>query len=170
MTGKKFDGGKAPLVQGCLNYFPKALMAVAMVSKYGAEKYKVPYTDKNWAKLENALARYTDGDARHLLGEAIDGLYDPESHLLHAAHHLWNAAARLELLLDSGVALEQLDTQHKDDDKRFNAPNPVKLPGLITNPFPTVDYEAQFQKRMAVDADGGAVKYKPDRLPKTTQD
>lgn len=106
--GKKFDAGKAPLTQGCLHYFPRALLAVATVSGYGAKKYAVPYSDKNWMRLADAFNRYGDGDSRHLIFEAIDGLYDPESKLLHAAHHAWNALARLELLLNTGVAVEQV--------------------------------------------------------------
>lgn len=100
-SGKKLDGDKAPIVQGCFNYFAKALKAVAMVSKYGAEKYDVDYEDQNWRRVENGLNRYLDADGRHLLDEAIDGLYDPESNLLHAAHHAWNALARLERLLEN---------------------------------------------------------------------
>lgn len=103
--GKKFDADKAPLLQGCLAYFPKALFAVASVSAYGAKKYAVPYHDRNWMRLKDAFNRYGDGDARHLVYEHIDGLYDPESQLLHAAHHAWNALARLELLLDTGVSV-----------------------------------------------------------------
>lgn len=105
--GKKFDAGKAPLVQGCLHYFPKALLAVAQVSAYGAKKYNVPFSDKNWSRLHDAFNRYGDADGRHLIYEAIDGLYDPESKLLHAAHHAWDALARLELLLATGVTVQE---------------------------------------------------------------
>lgn len=97
--GKKLDTGKAPLLRGCLAYFPAALAAVAKISEYGANKYNLSYEDKNWERVENGFGRYTDADARHLVSEHIDGLYDPESHLLHAAHHAWNALARLEMLL-----------------------------------------------------------------------
>lgn len=98
-SGKKFDTGKAPTLRGCLAYFAKALTAVASVSGYGAKKYNNTDYAPNWKKVEGGLGRYSDADARHLLSEAVDGLYDPESHLLHAAHHAWNALARLELLL-----------------------------------------------------------------------
>lgn len=101
MSGKKYDQGKAPLVQGCLNYFPKALSEVANVSKYGKEKYQVEYSQQNWRDVENGFERYTDADGRHLMYEAVDGLYDPESKLLHAAHHAWNALARLEFLINN---------------------------------------------------------------------
>ena len=107
MSGKKYDQDKAPLVQGCLHYFPNALLAVAMVSKFGATKYNVPYSDKNWKAVEEGYERYSDADGRHLLGDAIDGLYDPDSDLLHAAHHAWDALARLQLLLDAGTPLKK---------------------------------------------------------------
>lgn len=103
--GRKFDGGKSPVVQGCLHYFPQALLAVGKVSEYGANKYSVPYSDKNWGRLNNAFNRYTDGLGRHLLLEGLDQ-WDEESKLLHAAHAAWNALARLELLLQDGASLE----------------------------------------------------------------
>lgn len=97
--GKKLDSGKAPILQGFLAYFPKAIEAVANVSRYGSIKYQVPYADKNWRRVPDATARYADALARHVVSEGTDGLVDPESHLLHAAHAAWNSLARLELLL-----------------------------------------------------------------------
>lgn len=101
-AGKKSDKDLPPIVQGCLAYFPKALLAVADVSKMGALKYNVPYADKNWARVPDGYNRYTDALGRHLAKEHIEGLYDAESNLLHAAHAAWDALARLELLLNDG--------------------------------------------------------------------
>jgi hypothetical protein len=98
-AGKKYDGGKSPIVQGCLMYFPRALLEIANISKYGAEKYEVAYDDQNWARVEGGLGRYSDAEVRHLLGEFIDGPHDPESQLRHAAHRAWNALAYLERML-----------------------------------------------------------------------
>lgn len=111
--GKKYDQDKAPLVQGCLHYFPRALLAVAMISKHGAEKYNVPFSDQNWRKVTDGIKRYTDADGRHLLGDAIDGPYDPDSDYLHAAHHAWDALARLEKMLETGIPLKK--EGNKDD-------------------------------------------------------
>jgi hypothetical protein len=97
--GKKYDNGKSPVVQGFMSYFPRAILEVANISKYGHEKYQVPYDDQNWARVENGLGRYADAEVRHLLGEFIDGPFDPESELRHAAHRAWNAMAYLERLL-----------------------------------------------------------------------
>lgn len=93
-------------MQGCFNYFARALIAVAMISKYGKEKYAVDYSDENWARVDGAIGRYKDADARHLLGPAIDGAYDSESKLLHSAHHAWDALAALELELRGGAPLK----------------------------------------------------------------
>ena len=100
MSGKKDDKGKAPIIQGCLNYFPRALEAVAMQSKYGLEKYSLKYEDKNFLLVDNAVARYTDAMGRHQLGEVNDwGSIDPESGMHHAVAVAWNALARLESIL-----------------------------------------------------------------------
>lgn len=99
-VGRKYDGGKAPIVQGCLWYFPRALQAVAEQSRYGKDKYNLDYADKNFMRVEEAFKRYSDGLGRHLAGEEVDfeGI-DPESGLPHAYAVAWNALARLEILL-----------------------------------------------------------------------
>lgn len=96
--GVKLDTGKPPLVMGVINYFPRALLAVAEVSTYGAKKYDLSLSDKNWMRVPNGFQRYSDATGRHLTMDAI-GAYDEESGLLHAQMLAWNALARLELLL-----------------------------------------------------------------------
>lgn len=98
-AGKKYDGGKSPLWQGVFQYFPRALLEVGNVSRYGADKYKLTYNDINWSRVDGGRERYSDALARHLAGEFVDGPIDPESGMLHAAMAAWNALARLELLL-----------------------------------------------------------------------
>jgi hypothetical protein len=93
--GSKLDAGKSPVFQGLLDYFPKACLAVAEVSEVGAKKY----TWRGWESVPNGFARYSDALGRHLVKEAIDGRYDYDTGLLHAAQVAWNAMARLELLL-----------------------------------------------------------------------
>lgn len=107
VSGKKYDDGKAPLYSGCLQYFPRALEAVAQVSAYGAKKYKVPYEEQNWRKVEDGRERYTDAMARHQLGEAKNDNVDPESGLAEDAMVAWNALARLELRLSQAAAQEE---------------------------------------------------------------
>ena len=103
MAAKRFDDGKSPVVEGCFNYFPNALLAVGLVSKFGSDKYEVPLSEKNWLGLEQA--RIVNSEGRHLLKEAIEGPYDSESQLLHKAHKAWNALADLEKELMSGTTL-----------------------------------------------------------------
>lgn len=93
--GSKMDAGKAPIIRGALQYFPRALEMVAGVSLYGATKY----TWNGWESVSDGVARYSDAMGRHLIGESIDGPIDPETDLLHAAQVAWNALARLELML-----------------------------------------------------------------------
>jgi hypothetical protein len=87
MAGKKFDGGK-PRTDLLLD-FGKALMSVAEVSTFGANKY-APH---DWLTVEDAKPRYTAALIRHLLQEGNDS----ESGLPHLAHVAWNALAILEL-------------------------------------------------------------------------
>lgn len=93
--GAKMDAGKAPVVQGVLQYFPRALQAVSFVSLVGAKKYAW----KGWEKVPDGVNRYSDALGRHLLAEASDGPIDADTNCLHAAQVAWNALARLELML-----------------------------------------------------------------------
>ena len=91
--GFKDDSGK--VLMGTLLEFPLALAAVAEVATFGANKY----TRGGWKSVPNARVRYTDAMMRHLLGgDGVDS--GPRgSGLLHEAHFVWNAIARLELRL-----------------------------------------------------------------------
>lgn len=92
--GAKLDQGKVrPSL--IFNDMPRALLAVAEVGTFGANKY----SDGGWVSVPNGQKRYTDAMDRHRLKENTEGEYDLESDLLHAAHLAWNALARLELKL-----------------------------------------------------------------------
>jgi hypothetical protein len=101
--GAKLDAGKSPVFRGALSYFPRALMAVAEVSQYGANKYSW----KGWESVPDGFNRYSDAMVRHLAKEEVEGPYDLEilndskfpARILHAQQVAWNALARLELLL-----------------------------------------------------------------------
>jgi hypothetical protein len=93
--GSKLDAGKAPIVSGVLQYFPRAIKAVAEVSAHGMEKY----TWMGWKTVEDGIRRYNDAEGRHIIDEAIHGTVDTKSGLLHTAHRAWNALAILELVL-----------------------------------------------------------------------
>lgn len=78
-AGSKHDSGK-PLM-GAVP--PNALLAVAKVLTFGAEKYG----RDNWRQVESAETRYLDAALRHInayqRGEAVD-LESGESHMAHA--------------------------------------------------------------------------------------
>ena len=91
--GRKDDSSK--VLAGTLLEFPLALLAVSWVATFGVKKY----SRGNWQYLDDARERYTDAMMRHLLEG--DGCDDGPggSNLLHEAHFVWNALARLELRL-----------------------------------------------------------------------
>ena len=91
----KYDGGKSPVFRGAIDYFPRAISAVAGISAFGASKYAW----KGWEGVDDGYNRYSDALVRHLIYEGEGEVLDPDSGLLHAAHAAWNALARLELYL-----------------------------------------------------------------------
>jgi hypothetical protein len=91
----KYDGGKPCVFRGVIQYFPRALLAVAKVSTFGAQKYAWG----GWANVEDGINRYADGKERHNLYDAMGEEIDPDSGELHLSHEVWNALARLELIL-----------------------------------------------------------------------
>jgi len=97
-AGKKYDAGKAPVFRGFIQYFPRAIKSVSMVSMFGAKKYNVAYEEVSYQKVDEGYGRYSDADARHLVEECINPV-DADSELEHAQMHAWNAMARLEMLL-----------------------------------------------------------------------
>jgi len=94
-AGAKLDGGKIK-VGLMMGGFSNALMEVAKVATYGANKY----SPNGWKSVPEAKERYTDAMYRHLLAEQQGEMFDEESELLHAAHAAWNALARLEFILE----------------------------------------------------------------------
>jgi hypothetical protein len=92
-AGAKLDAGKVrpDLI---LSGMPRALLAVADVGTFGANKY----SENGWLSVPDGIKRYTAAMDRHRLKESIEPT-DQDSELLHAAHLAWNALARLELML-----------------------------------------------------------------------
>lgn len=98
--GAKDDGGKAPISRGVLEYFPRAIEAVALLSLYGSEKYSWA----GWEKVPDGVNRYRDAGDRHKVARAKEGPYDREwesrgKQVLHSTAVAWNALAALELEL-----------------------------------------------------------------------
>ena len=91
----KYDAGKPGVWRGVINYFPRAIWAVAEISTFGANKYAW----NGWEDVDDGFARYKDAQARHALKFAMGEDIDPDSKLEHLAHEAWGALATLELFL-----------------------------------------------------------------------
>jgi hypothetical protein len=87
--GSKHDTGK-PLM-GAVP--PNALLEVARVLTFGAEKYGLD----NWRQVENAETRYLDAALRHINAHQRGELADPESGESHLAHAVCSLMFMLEL-------------------------------------------------------------------------
>lgn len=88
-SGSKHDSGK-PLM-GAVP--PNALVAVAKVLTFGAEKYG----RDNWRQVENAETRYLDAALRHINAYQRGELADHESGESHLAHAVCSLMFMLEL-------------------------------------------------------------------------
>lgn len=88
-TGSKHDSGK-PLM-GAVP--PNALLAVAKVLTFGAEKYG----RDNWRQVKNAETRYMDAALRHINAYQRGEAADPESGESHLAHAVCSLMFILEL-------------------------------------------------------------------------
>jgi hypothetical protein len=91
----KYDNGKPAVFQGVINYFPRALWAVAEISTFGAKKYAWD----GWADVKDGFNRYRDAQFRHALRDAMGEEKDADSNLDHLAHEAWGALAALEFAL-----------------------------------------------------------------------
>ena len=101
--------------------FPRALQALAEVSRIGCAKRNLPDGDMNFLDNPNTMSDMVrEAEYRHSLRERINEIRDPASgmligpaynpdpadgHMLEAAYSAWNALARLECLLAAGFPL-----------------------------------------------------------------
>lgn len=91
---------KVPIWQGCINYFPRALMEVAKVSEFGAKKHGFQLSDKGFLHPGYTQEMYEDAIARHIVGLITEGEVNvADGNLLHRAQRAWNALASLEKYL-----------------------------------------------------------------------
>jgi hypothetical protein len=124
----KMDMGKAPLFTLVMQYFPKALTAVANVSEYGLRKYNPGGPGTGWKRVPDGANRYGDGLVRHIVKESVEGPYDlQDSGLAHAAQAAWNALARLEILLEDGLLLDMRGNEIVDGKPVLGTARPVKI-------------------------------------------
>ena len=88
--GVKHDQGK--VMGQLLGDFSRALLGVAEVGTFGANKY----TRGGWLSVPEGEQRYYDALWRHLL-QANQTDKDEESGLTHLEHAAWNILALIEL-------------------------------------------------------------------------
>lgn len=90
--GSKLDAGK-PNCDLVFTAFADALLEVAKVGTFGAEKY----TPNGWREVPDGYSRYRSAAFRHLL---TCSYLDPETSLPHLAHAAWNCLAALQLHIE----------------------------------------------------------------------
>ncbi len=78
-----------------LDSMPRALMAVAEVGTFGANKY----SRDGWLQVPDGQRRYAAAQDRHRFQRVSGEVHDTESKLPHLYHEAWNALAKLELYL-----------------------------------------------------------------------
>lgn len=94
----------APVFSGCMRYFPRAIMAVAELSRVANDQHN-PGEPLHWAREKSG--DHHDCLARHLLDA---GAVDTDGQR-HSAKVAWRALAALELELEAaeGAPLETWD-------------------------------------------------------------
>ena len=118
MTGIKYDSEKPKM-----NLLPpKAIVEVAKVLTFGAEKYDA----ENWRKLDDLQNRYTAGALRHIFAHMDGEKLDPETGLSHMAHALCCLLFKLEIELEDGESKEEElretdKTEHTARDQSFES-------------------------------------------------
>ena len=118
MTGIKYDSEKPKM-----NLLPpKAIVEVAKVLTFGAEKYDA----ENWRKLDDLQNRYTAGALRHIFAHMDGEQLDPETGLSHMAHALCCLLFKLEIELEDGESKEEElretdTTEHTARDQSFES-------------------------------------------------
>jgi len=121
-AGVKYDAGK-PRAGLVLGGFNKALMEVAKVGTFGAEKY----TPNGWKTVDPD--RYRDALFRHLMQDGVD----EESGLAHLAHAAWNVLALLEFSIKANESnQEAVDTWNQffmNEPAEWNQPGAIIVKG-----------------------------------------
>ena len=99
MDGIKYDSKKPKM-----NLLPpKAIVEVAKVLTFGAQKYG----PENWKELEDLQNRYLAGALRHIFAHMDGEKLDPETGLSHMAHALCCLLFKLEIELENAKIEEE---------------------------------------------------------------
>lgn len=95
MSTDSAERKNTPIYSGVIAYFPRALAAVARLSKKGNDKHN-PGQPLHWAKEKSN--DHKDCIARHLVE---NGTVDPDDGELHDVKLAWRALANLETILET---------------------------------------------------------------------
>ena len=89
---------------------PKAIVEVAKVLTFGAQKYG----PENWKELEDLQNRYLAGALRHIFAHMDGEQLDPETGLSHMAHALCCLLFKLEIELEN-AKIEEEEPRESDE-------------------------------------------------------
>lgn len=94
LTSDKAARKEMPIARGVVDYFPRALAAIARVSYVGNQQHN-PGQPMHWAREKST--DHADCIARHLIER---GTMDDDG-MRHSAKLAWRALAQLELELEA---------------------------------------------------------------------
>ena len=130
--GKKYDSGKAKMHL----LPPKALLEVAKVLTFGADKYG----EENWRDVADAQNRYASASLRHLFSHLDKEELDEETNYSHLAHAICCLMFKLELELESKSEegkekklRELIESKHREG-------NSTPKPEFFSHRFGKTDY------------------------------
>jgi len=128
----------APLVTGCLDYFPLALLDVARCSKAGNDQHN-PGTELHWDRSKSKDE--ADSCGRHLLQR---GTIDTDG-IRHSTKAAWRALANLEKELEAADKVDKprdwkaMETSALKRAVELREPKPIAYSGppVIPSTIPT---------------------------------
>jgi len=92
-----------PIMAGCMDYFPEALLAVAELSVYGNDKHN-PGQPLHWSKDKSS--DHADCCVRHLMERGkMDYSYGKDKPVRHSAAAAWRALANLQIEIEADRAM-----------------------------------------------------------------
>ena len=122
--GVKYDGEKPKMHL----LPPKAIIEVAKVLTFGANKYD----EENWKKLEDLQSRYTSGALRHIFAHMDGEDLDSESNVSHVAHAICCLLFKLEIELEEKGKKERARESIKWESSQSYKPAPAHFHGPET--------------------------------------
>ena len=111
-----------PVYSGFIKYFPRAICAVAELSRIGNDQHN-PGKAIHWDRSKSCDEK--DSMMRHMIDDAMDIPVDTDN-VLHATKMAWRAMANLEKALEAQCGLNQYKIQ-ADWIKNTLGKNPFEL-------------------------------------------